>query len=255
MEISQLGLRKLRARHLLGWTGARADALIARFQKEPRVDKKEAELAYWTGLIAELTTGCADANARHEALMKVCHEITFPRYCKDLYLQEDSFEGQRILDLGCGPHAGIIGFKGCERHGADHLLSGYKSIGYPLDDHPITYVESKSEGLPYQDQSFDCVICVNALDHVDDLFLTMSEIARIVKPGGRFIGQFNFHDEPTDCEPIVLSHDDIMTFFCKNGFECERVVFQYRPENLHEDRYFYSFRKTATNLPSTADEP
>ncbi|PKK89729.1 MAG: hypothetical protein CVV64_13065 [Candidatus Wallbacteria bacterium HGW-Wallbacteria-1] len=208
---------------------------------EQQINKHDAELDYWRGLVAELTQGCKDESEKRKCLFDICHEITYPRYKNDLYLNPNSFSGQKILDLGCGPHGGIIGFENCEKYGVDALIDSYKTLGYPLDEHPIKYFNARSEALPFENCFFDCVICVNALDHVDDLNQTLREIARVVKIGGKFIGQHNFHEKPRVCEPHCLKHDDLISFLCKHGFECERVVFQC--ESLQDDRYYYSFEK------------
>jgi ubiquinone/menaquinone biosynthesis C-methylase UbiE len=60
----------------------------------------------------------------------------------------------------------------------------------------INSVCSKSEELPFENKSFDRIIMVDALHHVNDFNTTASELWRIVKPGGR----------------IVIEEPDIQTF-------------------------------------------
>lgn len=50
----------------------------------------------------------------------------------------------------------------------------------------IKYEKGFSENLPYPDQSFDCVVCCDVLEHVMDLPKTISEISRVLKPNGIF---------------------------------------------------------------------
>jgi 2-polyprenyl-6-hydroxyphenyl methylase/3-demethylubiquinone-9 3-methyltransferase len=38
--------------------------------------------------------------------------------------------------------------------------------------------------LPYGDAKFDIVVCVDVLEHVSDLAKVISEIARVLRPGG-----------------------------------------------------------------------
>jgi ubiquinone/menaquinone biosynthesis C-methylase UbiE len=212
-------------------------AFMGRGAKEKR--KAQAELDFWVGMVAELTRGCTTEAERSEALLRVCSEIAFPRYKFDLHLADDSFEGKRVLDVGCGPHCGLIGFTGAEKFGVDHLVEEYREIGYPLERHGVEYRNAKSEALPFEDDFFDAVLCVNALDHVDDLDRTVVEIARVLKPGGAFLGQLNFHDAPTPTEPISLSHEILASLFGKHGLEIGVVRYQYTLEDGHEDRYFY----------------
>jgi 2-polyprenyl-6-hydroxyphenyl methylase/3-demethylubiquinone-9 3-methyltransferase len=51
----------------------------------------------------------------------------------------------------------------------------------------IKYDKGTGEQLPYPDQSFDCVVCCDVLEHVRDLPKVISEISRVLKPNGVFI--------------------------------------------------------------------
>ena len=209
-----------------------------------RLESKErAELDYWTGLSRELTRGCSTADERRRRLLDVCWEKTYPRYKESLYLDDDSFRGQRVLDVGCGPHGGLIGFRDCRAFGADHLIPQSRALGYPLEDHGIRYAQAKSEALPYPDGSFDTVVCVNALDHVDDLERTFHEIARVLARGGTFLAQINFHPAPTPTEPHCFTHAQILTLSAGHGLGLRRVRYQGFVEEAGEHRYFYELVK------------
>ena len=43
------------------------------------------------------------------------------------------------------------------------------------------------ERLPVASRSLDCVVCVDVLEHVDDLDAVLQEVARVLKPGGWFL--------------------------------------------------------------------
>jgi SAM-dependent methyltransferase len=45
--------------------------------------------------------------------------------------------------------------------------------------------------LPFEDASFDAVTCNHTLYHVDDRDRAVGELARILRPGGRFVGIYN----------------------------------------------------------------
>lgn len=51
----------------------------------------------------------------------------------------------------------------------------------------ITYIEAAGEALPFDADSFDIVFCCDVLEHVQDLPEVISEISRVLKPGGIFI--------------------------------------------------------------------
>jgi 2-polyprenyl-6-hydroxyphenyl methylase/3-demethylubiquinone-9 3-methyltransferase len=50
----------------------------------------------------------------------------------------------------------------------------------------IKYDKGTGEHLPYADNSFDSVFCCDVLEHVQDLPKVISEISRVLKPGGVF---------------------------------------------------------------------
>lgn len=50
----------------------------------------------------------------------------------------------------------------------------------------ISYREGSGEKIPFPDRSFDVVFCCDVLEHVSDLGQVISEISRVLKPGGTF---------------------------------------------------------------------
>lgn len=208
-------------------------------------DKRRAELSYWAALSDELTRNCETVERRRQALLSVCWEKTFPRYRRDLMLGDRDLVGQRVLDIGCGPHGGLIGFVGCERYGADPLILDYLSLGYPLADHGIRYAHCRSEQLPFPTASFDTVVTVNALDHVDDPVEALREIARVLVPGGRLRGQMNFHEGGRPAEPQALSHSLLHELLERNQVEIEHILDQGHVAEASEHRFLYQARKKA----------
>ncbi|MBP7509979.1 MAG: class I SAM-dependent methyltransferase [Prolixibacteraceae bacterium] len=81
----------------------------------------------------------------------------------------------RVLDDGCGntPYLEVI------RQYSEQLV---------LLDHNISYPElnvcSDVRKLPFSNDSFDCVLSFQVLEHVANPFEAMQEIGRILKPGG-----------------------------------------------------------------------
>ena len=51
----------------------------------------------------------------------------------------------------------------------------------------IQYDVGVGEHLPYESASFDAVVCVDVLEHVEDLQKVLQEITRVLKPGGLFL--------------------------------------------------------------------
>jgi SAM-dependent methyltransferase len=58
-------------------------------------------------------------------------------------------------------------------------------VNYEIVAYPSTNVLGVAEELPFKDETFDGVLCLNVLEHVKDPFKAAREIARVMKPGGR----------------------------------------------------------------------
>ena len=212
--------------------------------------KRRAELDYWRNLSQEISRDSSTAEQKRQALLQVCWDFASPRYRQALYLGEKDFEGLRILDLGCGPHCGTIGFSGCSKVGADPLMIEYLGLGYPLATHGVSYAQCTGELLPFRDAAFHAVLCVNALDHVDDLSATIREIARVLVPGGRFLGQLNFHPGGRPAEPVALTHNGALKLFFDSGLRLVKILDQGFVPEAGERRYYYELYRQPAAGPS-----
>lgn len=62
------------------------------------------------------------------------------------------------------------------------------------------YINSAAENLPLESASADIVICNQVLEHVNDPLRALSEVHRIMRPGGVFLGSVP-HISPVHLEP------------------------------------------------------
>ena len=76
-------------------------------------------------------------------------------------------------------------------------------IGLDMREGKNVDIVANGHELPFKDNEFDCVTCVETFEHDDDPFQTMSEIHRVLQEGGKAIiaaSGINFpnHDYPAD---------------------------------------------------------
>lgn len=91
---------------------------------------------------------------------------------------------QRILDAGCAWGYGTRYFtaKAREVHGLD---PNAPAIEVARERHPeITFVHSALEATPFEAEWFDAIVSCDVLEHVDSDLACVSELHRILKPGG-----------------------------------------------------------------------
>jgi SAM-dependent methyltransferase len=91
-------------------------------------------------------------------------------------------DGLRVLDAGCGSGRTLVD------------LVGYGTVsGIELDPDAAEYAASRGcgevkvgrvEELPWPDQTFDLITCLDVLEHVPDDRGALAELRRVCKPGG-----------------------------------------------------------------------
>jgi SAM-dependent methyltransferase len=136
-----------------------------------------------------------------------------PKYIENLALPASAFAGMRLLDIAAGPMPSATCFKGCRLFSLEPMLPEYLSIGFPLHYYEgVSFVHGYGEAMPIEDRSFDAVIAVNGIDHVDDIRLVAGEIRRVLKPGGLLRMHMHYHT-PNICEPIELNDECFRELF------------------------------------------
>lgn len=99
--------------------------------------------------------------------------------------------GKTVLDVGCagGFMSEAIATQGANVTGIDPAREAIAAAHAHAQGSglAVQYDVGVGEELPYCDACFDAVVCVDVLEHVADLQKVVSEIARVLKPGGIFL--------------------------------------------------------------------
>jgi arsenite methyltransferase len=101
--------------------------------------------------------------------------------------------GEDVLDIGCG--AGMDTLIAAQMVGPTGTVTGIdmtpamaakarRSVA-EIGLSTVTIVEGSAEALPFPDTSFDVVISNGVIDLIPDKDAAFSEIARVLRPGGR----------------------------------------------------------------------
>ena len=101
------------------------------------------------------------------------------------------WDAKTVLDLGCagGFMAEALTGKGANVTGIDPATQAIAAAAARAKQmgQAIQYDVGVGENLPYPDNHFDVVVCVDVLEHVADLTKVLAEVARVLKPGGLFL--------------------------------------------------------------------
>ena len=114
-------------------------------------------------------------------------QVSSGYYLDYLFAQGKSI--RNVLDLGCGTG-----------HSQEHFWEIDKDInwvGIEIEALPEVLLNGRTDGaiqlydgvhMPFEDNSFDLIYCNQVLEHVRYPAVVLSEVYRILKPGGYFVG-------------------------------------------------------------------
>jgi SAM-dependent methyltransferase len=111
---------------------------------------------------------------------------------------------QKVLDIPAGN--GLLSRK--IREQGHEVVSG----DINQEDENYVYVDM-SKPLPFDDDAFDTVICLEGLEHLLNPAKLIEEFCRIVKPGGR----------------IIISLPNVQNLYSRFKFICTGTFFQFNP--------------------------
>lgn len=133
-----------------------------------------------------------------------------------LRVYSDYFKG-KLLDVGCGEKPYSL------------IYNNYveSSIGVDVETcvHEQRYVDvfASADDLPFEDSTFDTVLCTNVLEHVANMEAAFQEISRVHKSGGTLIISVPF---------LYPTHEAPYDYYRFTGYGLEYLLDKYNYEIL-----------------------
>lgn len=156
-----------------------------------------------------------DAQAKEYDHKETMYYSKFPKLsCRDVAQRLKNHDYEKLLDVGCG-----TGFliellqkqKEAEYYGLDLSPEMIKIAKAKFDD-SIHLVVGTADKLPYPDNFFDVVCCIQSFHHYPYPRKAMDEVYRVLKPGGMYVLS------DTGCSGIAKCFDNyVFRYFMKSG--------------------------------------
>ncbi|MBW3018034.1 class I SAM-dependent methyltransferase, partial [Candidatus Woesearchaeota archaeon] len=125
----------------------------------------------------------------HTRLTEVAKEINNP---------------DKLLNAGCGD--GLFDYflkKKVKNLVSFDINEGDIQIAKALNpDKKITYYIGTAEKVPYNSDTFDCIICVDVLEHIKEDMRAIKELVRVLKKKGKLIITVPSKNFPLTYDPI-----------------------------------------------------
>jgi SAM-dependent methyltransferase len=144
------------------------------------------------------TLGITEINPDTVARFDEAYMAHYPYLAR--YLDELPVEGRKVLEigLGFGTVGQVLAERGADYHGADIAAGPVAMLRDRLrwlgrsDEGAI--VQASALTLPWADETFDVVVSIGCLHHTGDLPRAVSEVHRVLVPGGTaFVMLYNAH--------------------------------------------------------------
>lgn len=172
---------------------------------------------------------------------------------RETVLENIPIEG-KILDVGCGIGDNLAPFieDNIEAVGIEYSKSSFEIARNILPDKIKLYHGSATK-LPFNSSTFDGIICIEVLEHIDDHWQALREINRVTKLNGFIIISVPYRHWFTSYLKLMghfrhYTRDMLNTILGDMGFR----VIKYLPNYPHWHRfanYFYIMTRILTFIP------
>ncbi|HET6990630.1 MAG TPA: class I SAM-dependent methyltransferase [Bacteroidia bacterium] len=130
-----------------------------------------------------------------------------------IYDLKEICKGKNVVDIGCGFGANrkIVESVGGKWTGVEPFEGGGHTV------------IADAENLPFENNTFDVAIMDAVLEHIPNASKAITEVARVLKPGGVFIGYVAFMECFHEISYSHLSFKALEHFSKINGMKLEKI--------------------------------
>ncbi len=146
------------------------------------------------------THGGLSLRTRHQGFCPRCNAKA--RHRRDwLYLQQTNLFTERHRLLHVSPRYALA-----RRF---RRMANLDYVALDVEPRSLVTVQADATAMPLGDGSFDALICIHVLEHIDDDRAAMDEFFRVLKPGGwALITVPLMLDRPTYEDPAITAPED-----------------------------------------------
>ena len=157
-------------------------------------DVSDRNAAFWDELCGSHLAreiGVSDASPESLARFDEAYLAIYPYLLG--YFPPETVQGRRLLEIGLG--YGTLGEalarRGADYHGLDIAAGPVRMmqarLGRIEGAKPEQVVQGSALAMPFADASFEEVVAIGCLHHTGDLFGSLAEVRRVLRPGGRLV--------------------------------------------------------------------